>query len=389
MNFTNESTFLNLSQYFNDSPNDLLPSRLGTALGAIIAFVFTIFGLIGDLLIIVAILQKAQLRNNLVNIFIVSLQLNDIFNICFNQILVGLSFTFMKWFGPSIICELFVYTTIICTGSLLWHHALISIHRYLVVVCNQTTSYMGMSPKLYVFISLIIARLIPTLVCAPALINRNMTEYSKAALRCMLAPKTAVLQNLLILVINMAMPVIIIIFCFARIFARVHTVSKNINRSKNDKKLSMTTENSKLTSSTNLNSNCNPMSSRNSMRREIKITKMFAVIFVVFLFGYLPYGIIRTVDKKNDLHPDVYILLTVLFIVSISVSPIIYGLMNSQIRIQCLTILRIIFTIRTKTSIKDVPLKTKKPIRKRCSSMELEDVKPSNFNHMNHFIKFY
>jgi hypothetical protein len=67
---------------------------------------------------------------------------------------------------------------------------------------------------------------------------------------------------------------------------------------------------------------------------------MFAIIFLVFLFGYLPYGIIRMLDRKNSLHPDVYVLLTVIFIISISVSPIIYGLMNNQIRAQCVLLLK-------------------------------------------------
>lgn len=206
------------------------PSRLGSALGAIVAFLFIIFGIFGDSLIIIAILSKRELRNNLVNIFIVSLQLNDIFNIGFNQFLVGLSYLFMKWHGPYLICEVFVYTSIICTGSLLWHHALISIHRYLVVVCNFNITYFKATPKFYVLISIIIARLIPTIVCIPALVNRNMTVYSPAALRCLLAPNVSGFQNLLIVLVNMLLPCLIVIFCFAHIFIRVHTVSRNIRK---------------------------------------------------------------------------------------------------------------------------------------------------------------
>jgi hypothetical protein len=208
----------------------LHPSRLGSALGALIAFLFIVFGIFGDALIIVAILTKRELRNNLLNIFIVSCQLNDIFNIGFNQFLVGLSYTFMEWHGPYIICEFFVYTSIISTGSLLWHHALISIHRYLIVVCNLKIRHLNMSPKSYVFASLVLARLIPTLVCIPALIKRNMTVYSQAALRCMLAPRISGFQNLLIVLINMLVPCIIIVFCFVSIFTRVHSVSRNIRK---------------------------------------------------------------------------------------------------------------------------------------------------------------
>ena len=103
---------------------------------------------------------------------------------------------------------------------------------------------------------------------------------------------------------------------------------------------------SSLNNSNNMNNNNNLnmfSMTMSSMHREIQISKMFAIIFTVFLFGYLPYGIIRMLDKKNSLHPDVYVLLTVLFIISISISPVIYGLMNNQIRIQCIRLLKLLF----------------------------------------------
>ena len=180
-----------LTNTFNDSfgngnlfhVEEKFPSRLGTALGAAVAFLFIIFGLCGNSLIAIAIMSKSTLRNNLVNIFIVSLQLNDIFNICFNCIPVALSYTFMKWHGPYILCEIFVYTSIISTGSLLWHHAIISMHRYIVVVHNQNQNMycVKMSPKLSIAFSLIISRLIPVIVCAPALYSRTLTVYNSVS----------------------------------------------------------------------------------------------------------------------------------------------------------------------------------------------------------------
>lgn len=56
-----------------------------------------------------------------------------------------------------------------------------------------------------------------------------MTVYSRAALRCMLAPGgVSSFQNLLIVLVNMLIPCLLIVFCFVSIFTRVHKVSKNI-----------------------------------------------------------------------------------------------------------------------------------------------------------------
>lgn len=194
--------------------------------------------------------------------------------------------------------------------------------------------------------SVVIARLIPTLVCAPALYSRNMTVYSAAALRCMLAPRVSALQNLLIVLINMFLPCLIVLFCFATIFARVRSVSNNVkmmaSRSKQAKNANgqfhkalsprlanqiimnhsaANTANvinagatSTVVNSTVLNNNSAKPSTKysptshsvpvsngrvhkpfnqtikfsmslTSMHREIQISKMFAIIFTVFLFG--------------------------------------------------------------------------------------------------------
>lgn len=156
-----------------------------------------------------------------------SLQINDLWNLCFNQLQVGLAYTFQGWL-TSWSCEPFVYSSIICTGSLLWHHALISIHRFLVVVRKRKNSFCGMSPRCYMTVSLILARLIPTIVCMPALFHGQMTQYSPIALRCLLAPSISSFQNLLIVLFNMFIPCTIVVYCFIRIY---RCVSKgNIRR---------------------------------------------------------------------------------------------------------------------------------------------------------------
>lgn len=190
------------------------------------------------------------------------------------------------------------------------------------VVCNLNINHFKRAPKFYALFSIIIARLIPTLVCAPALYSRNMTVYSPAALRCMLAPGVSALQNLLIVLINMFLPCLIVLFCFAAIFARVRSVSKNVQMAngglcgkiKNERTKSWSpqmsssqpkkspfitkkgsspvisaaqrasTVNGKFPSKASMYTASLSMSFA-SMHREIQISKMFAIIFTVFLFG--------------------------------------------------------------------------------------------------------
>lgn len=50
------------------------PTRQVTFVGAILAFVFIFFGLIGNILLITTILSVKKLRSNIINIFIVSVR---------------------------------------------------------------------------------------------------------------------------------------------------------------------------------------------------------------------------------------------------------------------------------------------------------------------------
>jgi cbb3-type cytochrome oxidase subunit 3 len=195
-------------------------------------------------------------------------------------------------------------------GCLLWHHCLIAIHRLIVVVYPNLLR--RMSVKTYVIVSLVITRILPILCCIPSFITYSI-GYSIQALRCSIRDKLQIYINLTILI---ALPNVIIIFCFVGIFFHVYRASYK-NR--------LTT-----TISTSLS---------HSLRREIRITKMFAVLFTLFFLGYHPYGFVRAYDKRRQLHPDIFVLLTLLYCISICASPFVYGIMNDQLRRECMRVI--------------------------------------------------
>ncbi|CAF0887144.1 unnamed protein product [Rotaria sp. Silwood1] len=286
------------------------PTRQATFIGAILAFVFIFLGLVGNILLITTILSVKKLRTNIINIFIVSLQFNDLLNIGFNQLFVGLSYANRGWLGGPLICNLVVYFSTVCMGCLLWHHCLIAIHRFIVVVYPSLLR--RMSVKTYVIVSLVVTRILPIICCIPSFIT-NSIEYSSQALRCSIRSKLQIFINLTILII---LPNVIIIFCFVGIFCHVYHASYTSGRT-----------------------NGNTVSISHSLRREIRITKMFAVLFTLFFLGYHPYGFVRAYDKRRQLHPDIFVLLTLLYCISICASPFVYGIMNNQLRHECMRVI--------------------------------------------------
>lgn len=195
-------------------------------------------------------------------------------------------------------------------GCLLWHHCLIAIHRLMVVVYPNFLR--RVSVKTYVIISLVITRILPILCCIPSFLHDSI-GYSSQALRCSIRDKLQIFINLTVLIL---LPNIIIIFCFLGIFFHVYRASYTSGRR-----------------------NTNTVSATHSLRREIRITKMFAVLFTLFFLGYHPYGFVRAYDKRRLLHPDIFVLLTLLYCVSICASPLVYGIMNNQLRHECMRVL--------------------------------------------------
>ncbi len=195
-------------------------------------------------------------------------------------------------------------------GCLLWHHCLIAIHRYIVVVYPNLLR--RMSVKTYVIFSLVITRIFPILCCIPSFLTDSIVNAPQT-LRCSIRNKLQIFINITILLL---LPNVIIIICFIGIFVNVlHATNATVR------------------------TNTNTISTSHSLRREIRITKMFAILFTLFFLGYHPYGFVRGFDKRGRLHPDIYVLLTLLYCVSICASPLVYGIMNNQLRHECIRVL--------------------------------------------------
>lgn len=89
--------------------------------------------------------------------------------------------------------------------------------------------------------------------------------------------------------------------------------------------------------------------------RELAVTKMFGVVFLLFIAGYIPYGFVRMIDRTGidpsdcgkyllnssrasgntgqfSTPPDVYVFLSVLYAIASCCNPLIFGVMHRDIR---------------------------------------------------------
>lgn len=304
----NISVYVNNANLSNGTLDVHGPSQTAIYIGGFIMSVALILGLFGNFLVMIAIFLKRDL-SNIINIFIISLCINDIVNLGFNNSLVLLSYFLQRFPSGMLGCELATHFSVLLMGMSLWHTGLIAIHRLIVVVFNNF--YKKISKKAYKIFVLVFARVVPLLfLIQPSL--GHMAYYEPKLLRC-IVKKDYGPFTLLVSVFLMMLPSLILIICYIAIFFKVHESSKAFRVSRQ----------------------------REWLKREVQITKMFGMVFLLIMIGYLPYGIVRAIDKQLLLSEDFYVAITVFFAVANCGNPLVYGIMDRQIRTACFVILHI------------------------------------------------
>lgn len=285
----------------NQTSEEIISSGILYA-GGVVMLLATVAGLCGNLVILAALWNRKH-RKNIINIFVTSLCINDLMNLLLNNAMVTVSYFFRSWPSNLLHCESLAHFTVLLMGCSLWHTGLIAVHRFLVVVCNQF--YMTMSKNIYTAFVLTFSRVVP--LCF--LLNPdlgNMVKYEPKLLRC-LVKEEFILFKTLVSIVLMIIPSILVIVCYVAIFIKSYIASAALRSAQNSEWL----------------------------RREIQITKMFGIVFLVIYVGYIPYGIIRSIDRQLQYSGNVYAVITVLYAVANTVNPLIYGAMDKRIYRAC------------------------------------------------------
>ncbi|KAH3853493.1 melatonin receptor type 1A-A-like [Dreissena polymorpha] len=283
------------------------PSRTSMYIGAGIMLVTLVLGIVGNILIMIVISLRKDLTN-IIHTFVVSLCINEIINLSLNNTLVTSSYITGRWPTGMLGCEMSTHFTVLLMGSSLWHTALIAIHRLIVVVFNNF--YKKISKKGYTIFVLVFCRVVPLLfLCQPSL--GHMAYYEPKLIRC-IVKKNYGPFTLLVSIFLMMIPSLILIVCYIAIFIKVHQSSQAFRAHRH----------------------------KEWLKREIQITKMFGIVFLLIMVGYIPYGIVRAIDKTLSYDSDFYVFITVFFAVANCFNPVVYGVMDRQIRSACLEVFR-------------------------------------------------
>lgn len=210
------------------------------------------------------------------------------------------------WIHGEMLCKMIPTLRYGSVGVSLLSIASISINRYILIAWPQFYQTIYTKTKVFAYISLIwlisYGSQIPTLLGVWGVYGMDERLGT-----CSINPdKNGNSSKTALFVIGFALPCIIIIVCYAKIYCVVRTSHKKLQQ--------------------------HSTTGNKYKRSEMKITKMVLVIFICFVVCYLPITIVKVWDKEVN-HPPLHVLSYLLIYLSSCANPVVYVTMNRQYRV--------------------------------------------------------
>lgn len=111
-------------------------SRPATIFAAVCAIIFTVVGIAGNLLTVVALLRCPKLRSHATTMFVISLALSDLLFAAVNLPLTASRYIHEEWRLGAVLCRLFPFFFYGNVAASLMNMVAITINRYVLISCH-------------------------------------------------------------------------------------------------------------------------------------------------------------------------------------------------------------------------------------------------------------
>ena len=289
---------------------------------------FTSFS--GNLLLGISVIKNPNLRRTVPNMYIITLAVSD-----FLMSLLGIPFSLAslmtgKWPFNNFICQLQGFWILLMCAVSLQTLAVTAVNRYFRVVRSRA-SYQRIFSMKKTKITIAILWVMALFAPLPYVVAGHEFFFHTGKVFC--AHNAESLYEgygAYLVLVYVAIPLIIIITCYTRVFIAVRKHNLNFRFRIRQRSTNNTRNNTSLDSSGVLSV------------EEVNVTYILLVVVISFLTCWTPVLIIDMIDFINGdwkLKRQVYVSYTCFGFASTALNPIIYGIMNRSIRAEYLRIL--------------------------------------------------
>ncbi|XP_060537312.1 protein trapped in endoderm-1 [Cylas formicarius] len=292
--------------------------REATIFGAFCAILFCIVGVIGNFVTVLALIRCPKLRVHATTAFVLSLCISDLLFCAVNLPLTAARYISESWLLGDVLCKLFPVLFYGNVAVSVLNMVAITLNRYVLISCyeyyNRFYSTFSIWMQLLCTWGFAFLIMLPPLLGVWGQLGLNASTFS-----CTVLEKDGKSPKKAIFLVGFALPCVIIILAYSCIYCSVRRSNKK------------------------LRSHQSNAEKRNSRREkdDSRLTKLMALIFICFLFCFLPLMLVNVFDD-NVKYPVLHVIASILAWASSVVNPFIYAASNRQYRSAYKKLLRIV-----------------------------------------------
>lgn len=266
-------------------------------------------GCTGNVMVLLAV-KKIKKLQTVSNIFVMNLSVCDLLFV--GCVLPFNIYTYMAdgWFIDSSMCKFVGFMGYTLTGTTIITITLIAYNRYKLIL--DPAAYKQQFTRRNIIIMLLVAWLVPVVCLVPALFGLwGRFGYVVMLVSCnLLLDHKSQTFKIFLMVVRAGIPCGLIVYYYARIYHATTISHRRLSRS------------NQVVSALQLH----------NQRKEMHMTRMMLMIFVVFILSYFPCTITGMVDWNTVLSKQFHMFCQISVYLGSAVNPLVYGLMNSQFR---------------------------------------------------------
>lgn len=309
----------------------LYPSEL-LWFGTICCILFTILGVTGNLISILALVRSPRLRNA-TTAFIVNLCVSDLLFSSFSIPLTAVTYIDRKWNGSDQLCKMFALVRFTNGIVSIFTVVAITINRYILIVYPKIYPFLYTKKKTALMIFFL--WFLPLfLLLLPYLDIWGTLRYDPEVGDCGVMDLKGKSPRTFIFVVASIFPTFLFIACYVRIYFIVSRTVRKVSRVEQRRPTTCASMND-ITE--NVNCRKNSCVSKNDLyvnfrdRKDFRLLRIILIIFILFVLSTYPLAYVKLFRKEYDL-PVMNILSYVAYYSSNVVNPIIYIVMSEDYR---------------------------------------------------------
>ncbi|XP_060079202.1 G-protein coupled receptor moody-like [Ylistrum balloti] len=266
-------------------------------------------GFIGNVMVIVVVKTTKKLQT-VSNYFIINLSISDLIFVC--CVLPFNIYTFITdgWYMEETLCKFIGFMGYMLTGTTIITVVLIAYNRYKLV--TDMMGYRRLYSKTNIAAMITLSWTLPVIFLIPAITELwGKFGYVPMMVTCnLLLDHNSQMFKIFLLIVRAGIPCGLIVYFYIKIYMTTYNSSKRI------------LSNMRLLA---------PMDT-NNLRREMHLTKMMVVIFLVFAISYFPCTITGLIDWNHIMSKTFHMFCATTVYIGSALNPLLYGLFNQQFR---------------------------------------------------------